>query len=59
MMIWRSLDPKALASLLVSVRQFVAIRRIPPQNGEPRPAPPHAPAARSGAGDRLRTENRS
>ena len=53
MMIWRSLDPKALASLLVSVRQFVAIRRIPPQNGEP------MPAARSGAGDRLRTENRS
>lgn len=58
-MIWRGLDPKALASLLVSVRDFVAIRRIPPQNGEPMPASPHPSAARDGAGDRFRAENHS
>ncbi|MFO1112429.1 MAG: hypothetical protein U1E38_02830 [Rhodospirillales bacterium] len=59
MMIWRSLDPKALASLLVSVRDFVAIRQMPPQSGEPMPAPPHPPAARDGAGDRFHADNQS
>ncbi len=56
MMIWRSLDPKALASLLASVRDFVAIRQMPPQSREPMPAPPHPPAARDGTGDRFRAK---
>lgn len=58
-MIWRGLDPKALASLLASVRDFVAIRRMPPRSGEPVPAPPPPRADRNRAGDRFRTESRS